>query len=714
MKHFLVLTTLLLAPLAALRAADAPKPAKPNIIFILTDDLGYGDLGVLFQNSRQQANNRRKPWELTPKLDRFAAEGAQLRSHYCAAPVCAPSRASILLGVSQGHANVRDNQFDKALENNHTLATVLKQAGYASVAIGKWGLQGNEPGQTDPATWPAFPTKRGFDAFFGYARHNDGHEHYPKEALYAGKYGADSNGKTIIGEPKQVWDGTTNITPELDKCYTADLWTAWAKQWIVAHRRTHADQPFFMYLAYDTPHAVQELPTQAYPAGGGLSGGLQWLGQPGNMINTASGQIDSWIYPEYRDATYDDDSNPATPEVHWPNVYQRYATATRRIDDAVGDLVKLLQDLNIDNDTLVVFTSDNGPSIESYLSEPLRADFFDSFGPFDGIKRDCLEGGIHMATLARWPGHIPAGKTVTRPSISYDWLPTFAAAAGVPAPARADGVSLLPELTDQGRQRDRGYVYVEYFNNGKTPTYVDFTPSNRGRQRKQMQAIRMGDYVGLRYNIQSPEDPFEIYQITIDPKEKNNLASTMPDLEQKMETLVRQVRRPDPGAPRPYDQQLVSASPAEAVVPGLEWRAYEGSFPWVPEFETLNPTATGTASVPDLKNLTHAENGGLFFTGYLKIPQDGDYTFYLTSDSGAELRLHDATVIDADYGYTGGKEVSGSIRLQAGLHPFWLYYAHRSLGAPLLNFSWSGQGASKASIPEKAFWRHGTLTAPPK
>jgi arylsulfatase A-like enzyme len=160
-----VLTALLLAPLTAMHDDDAPKPAKPNIIFILTDDLGYGDLGVLFQNTRQQANNRSKPWELTPKLDRFAAEGAQLRSHYCAAPVCAPSRGSILLGVSQGHANVRDNQFDKALENNHTLATVLKQAGYASVAVGKWGLQGNDPGQTDPATWPAFPTKRGFDAF---------------------------------------------------------------------------------------------------------------------------------------------------------------------------------------------------------------------------------------------------------------------------------------------------------------------------------------------------------------------------------------------------------------------------------------------------------------------------------------------------------------------------------------------------------------------
>ena len=679
--------------LSAEPVADASL-RRPNIIFILTDDFGYGDLGVLFQNSRKQANNRSKPWELTPKLDQFAAEGAQLRSHYCAAPVCAPSRASILLGVSQGHANVRDNQFDKALENNHTLATVLKQAGYATVAVGKWGLQGNDPGQTNPATWPAFPTKRGFDSFFGYARHEDGHEHYPKEAVY-------SKGNI----PKQTWDGTNNITPTLDKCYTADLWTAWAKQWIVTHERTHADQPFFMYLAYDTPHAVQELPTQEYPAGGGLAGGLQWVGRSGHMINTAAGKTDSWVYPEYRDAIYGASLNAATPEVPWPDVYKRYATATRRIDDAVGDLQKLLQDLHIDHDTMVVFTSDNGPSIESYIpNEPLAADFFESFGPFDGIKRDCLEGGIRMATLVRWPGHIAAGKIVARPSISYDWLATFAEAAGVPAPARTDGVSLLPELAGQGNQRDHGYVYVEYFNDGKTPDYVDFTPSNRGRRRNQMQAIRLGDFVGLRYDIKSPDDPFEIFQVVVDPKEKDNLASQMPDLEEIMETLVRQVRRPDNGAPRPYDRQLVPASPPGAVVPGVEWKTYEGIFPWVPEFEILKPVASGTANQLNFGKMISDHDGGMFFNGYLKIPQDGDYTFYLAADTGALLRIHDAVVIDADYGYSGGKEISGSIRLQAGLHPFRLYYAHRKSVTPLLNIFWSGPGLPKGTISSNTFW----------
>lgn len=672
----------------------------PNILFVLVDDLGWGDIGALYQNGRAAAKVRSQPWESTPCLDRLAGEGVLLTDHYCAAPVCAPSRASLMLGLSQGHANVRDNQFDKELENNHTLANVLKQAGYATVAVGKWGLQGGKMTEAEDTVapgaepgfpnWPAYPTKRGFDYYFGYVRHSDGHEHYPKEAPYTEKR-----------KSKQVWDGAQNITPQLDKCYTADLWTAWAKRWIVEHERTNAAQPFFMYLAYDTPHAATELPTQAYPEGGGLHGGLQWLGTPGHMINTASGQIDSWIHPDYRTATYDNDDNPATPEAPWPDVDKRYATAVRRLDSAVGDLQKLLQDLRIDRDTLVIFTSDNGPSIESYLpKKPLRADFFDSFGPFDGIKRDCWEGGVRVPVVARWPGHIPAGKVDGKPGINYDWLPTFAEAAGLPIPANADGISLLPELTGQGTEADRGCLYVEYYEQGRTPSYKDFAPSHRGRKREQMQTIRLGDFVGVRYDIQSPSDPFEIYNVKVDPKEVHNLAAQMPGLDQRLHALAMESRRPNPSAPRPYDDELVPASTPGAVVAGVEWRAYDGTFPWVPKFDTLKPAAIGRANRPSLEE--HS-NGGLFFTGYLKIPRDGNYTFYLTADAGALLRLHDATVIDADYGYTGGKEVSGGIRLAAGLQPFRLYYTHKNGAAALLNFSWSGPGMAKAIIPDTAF-----------
>jgi arylsulfatase A-like enzyme len=667
--------------------------APPNIIFILTDDQGWGDVGVLFQNKRHEVNNRSLPAHATPNLDRLALEGAQLRDHYCAAPVCAPSRASILLGVSQGHANVRDNQFDKALEDNHTVATVLKQAGYATVAVGKWGLQGGGEQKDDPAQWVAYPTKRGFDSFFGYVRHVDGHEHYPKESLYMKDH-----------KPREVWDQTTVITPGLDKCYTADLWTAWAKRWIVEHQRTNTSQPFFMYLAYDTPHAVQELPTQAYPAGGGLHGGMQWLGTPGHMINTASGKIDAWVHPDYRNATYDNDNNPATPEVPWPNVYKRYATAIRRVDDAVGDIMQLLRDLNIDNDTLVIFTSDNGPSIESYLpNEPLRADFFDSYGVFDGIKRDCWEGGERVPALARWPGHIHAGTVVTRPSISYDWLRTFAEAAGLPAPARADGVSLLPELTGKGTQLDRGYIYVEYFENGRTPNYKKFDAAHRNRKREQMQLIRVGDYAGVRYNVQSQADPFEIYNVATDPKESKNLGATMPAMEEQMKNMTLQIRRPNASAPRPYDAELVPASPGVKTTGGVEWKVYEGNFSWVPDFEMLTPVASGKAAHPDLAQRTQDNQIGMFFTGFISTPRDGDYTFFLKTDTGAVLRIHDATVIDADYGYRGGEEASGNSRLKAGLHEFRLYYMRRDKGSPLLDFSWSGPGIAKGVIPPSAF-----------
>jgi len=685
---------------SAVSLAGAAPAAHPNVIFILTDDLGWGDVGVFFQKSRQLANVRGKPWQLTPNLDQCAARGVLLHDHYCPAPVCAPSRASLLLGVSQGHANVRDNQFDKSLENNHTIATVLRRAGYTTVAVGKWGLQGEGPGEDSPATWPAFPTRRGFDAFFGYARHADGHEHYPKEAPY-----------TTGNKSKQVWDGTNDVTPQLDKCYTCDLWTAWAKHWIADHQRTNSAQPFFMYLAYDTPHAAQELPTQAYPP----AGGLQWWGAPGHMINTASATIDSWIHPDYRLATFDDDHNPATPEVPWPDVYKRYATAIRRLDDAVGDLNALLRDLKIDRDTLVVFSSDNGPSIESYIPrEPLRADFFGSYGPFDGIKRDCWEGGLRVPTLAWWPGHFPAGRVVRRPSISYDWLPTFAEVAGLPAPARADGVSLLPELTGHGVQRDRGFIYVEYYEPGRTPNYQDFAPSHRGRLRNQMQLIRMGDLLGVRYNVKSQADPFEIYNATVDLQETNDLALQMPALQQRMKAASLQVRRPNPTAPRPFDNELVPALDAAPHANGVEWKAYEGDYPWVPDLEALKPVRSGTAERPDPGKRTRDDNIGLLFSGCLSVPRDGDYTFYLQADTGALLRLHDATVIDADFGYVGGQEASGLIKLQAGLHPFRLFYARRTGGKPALQLSWSGPGIAKEIIPNDVFQRMAASPGAPK
>ncbi len=668
-------------------AAQKKADARPNIIFILTDDLGWGDIGVFYQNQRAKARDKGEPWMFTPSLDQMASDGAQLTHHYAAAPVCAPSRASILLGVSQGHANVRDNQFDKALENNYTIASVLREAGYATAAIGKWGLQG---GNRSGTVWPAHPLNRGFDYFFGYMRHRDGHEHYPKEGIYR--------------ESKEVWDGRTNITNDLDKCYTADLWTAAAKKWIVDHKKEEKkDSPFFLYLAFDTPHAVLELPTQEYPSGGGLKGGLQWLDKPGHMINTASGRIDSWIHSDYARATYDHDRSPSTAEVPWPETYKRYATAVRRIDSAIGDIRQLLRDLNIDSNTLVVFTSDNGPSMESYLPENYvvnNPDFFDSFGPFDGIKRDCWEGGLRMPTLALWPERIPASRIVDDPSASYDWLPTVTDAAGIPAPARTDGVSLLPSLTGTGKQ-DEGLVYVEYFHNGVTPPFEEFDPVRQKRRRNQMQMIRIGDYVGVRYDIQSHEDDFEIYDAVKDPGQSANLAGRdgMKSLQSQMKERVLQVRRPDPSAPRPYDDELIPAvKDGNATNEGVQWRAYPGSFSWVPDLRASKPVASGRADQIAVMGIGKPENVALVLEGFLSIPTDGEYTFHLRTDGAALFRIHQSLVIDADYGYEGGSERNGSIRLKAGLHPFILQCLIDSIGKPFLDLQWEGPGIERQEI----------------
>ena len=695
MKKINCIFTLLLFAFSGhiLNAKSPVKQQQPNIIFILTDDLGYGDIGIFYQNQRRLASNGKKPTEFTPNLDKMADQGAMLTHYYCAAPVCAPSRASILSGLSQGHANIRNNQFDKALADNHTIASVLKKAGYSTAAIGKWGLQGKGE-DISPPDWPAHPVNRGFDYFLGYMRHRDGHEHYPKEGIYRGT--------------KEVWENMTNLTPGLDKCYTTDLWTAAAKKYITEHTKGEkAKSPFFIYLAFDTPHAVLELPTQAYPSGGGVNGGLQWTGKPGHMINTASGEVDSWTHPDYINASWDEDKDPTTPEVSWPKVYQRYATSTHRIDDAVGDIMQLLKDLGIDSNTMVIFTSDNGPSRESYLPkeyQPNIPTFFQSFGPFDGIKRDCWEGGIRMPALAYWPEHISAGRIVDNPVAAHDWLATFADVAGITAPANSDGVSLVPALTNTGKQKE-SLVYVEYFQGGKTPDYEDFIPQHRGRKRNQMQTIRLGNYVGVRYDIQSHNDDFEIYNVLKDPKEINNLAGKpeMESLQAEMKNKVLWSRRPDPEAPRPYDNELLPAVQVNKTSQGVKWEAFEGKFPWVPTIIDLEPSKSGNTDQPRPDVKKKLNDGALFFSGYLNIPEDGEYTFSLSTNSGALLQIHDATVIDADFAYTPGNKRSGKIMLKKGLHPFRLYYLNIKNSNQQLEFSWSGPGISEESVPTTIF-----------
>ena len=871
--------TLSAATLATSAMADAPRP---NIIFVLTDDTGFGDLGVYFQNSRDFANNRNLPAFSTPGLDAMAAQGVRMDHHYTPSPVCAPARASFLLGVHQGHSNVRDNQFDKAIEDNHTVATVLKQSGYATAVIGKWGLPGGPE-------FPGHPLNRGFDYFFGNMGHLDAHYHYPKE-----------QGRAFL-------ENFTNIADDLDKCYSTDLSTAKTKQWIVDHVDENPDQPFFIYLAYTAPHAQLNVPTGPYPEGFGLNGGVQWLGTPGNMINTANGTVDSWIHPDYAEATWDHDNDPETPEVAWPSTARRHATMMRRLDDGMADIFQLLADLDIDDNTLVIFTSDNGPHNEagagggSIGNQDPR--FFRSYGPLDGIKRDVWEGGIRVPTLVRWPGAIPAGRVSTHPSQFHDWLPTFAEVAGLPLPFRSDGVSLVPDLTGTDTQRE-GVVYVEYNpGGGSTPNYADFHPSNRGASRNLMQAVFLDGFKGVRYNTSSISTPFRVHDVANDPQETTNLAG-QPGVPSQADFRARtaRIRRagggvsrvfdsvqipattpiPEtsftilrtnfagrnlsgttasgfswasdlgeqnnattslaftgsatgfiggyditsgslnpPGAPIPvagnvetvgpwstsfeftpastrelalvevicyainasgghqsnsknirwdvnieggsldvsaqatgndpggngaltlpldftgttleggttYTITLTVSSPnptggnnialnsisleAPSVAgevpasaePGMRFTAYEGDFPWVPDFTTEASTADGETSGLDLSVRTRDEDIGIAFEAQLLVPVSGNYTFFLTTDTGAFVRLHDAQLIDADFGYTAGSErSSGSIPLQAGLHPIRIHYRHGDAGGHSLDLQWQGPGIAKQPVTAENFF----------
>ncbi len=361
----------LIVPTSSVQSATAEKP---NIIFILTDDLGYGDVGVLYQNSRPPG----KPRMATPQLDAMAAGGMILRQHYTGSPVCAPARASLLLAQHQGDCPIRDNQFDKALPHNHTLGTVMQAAGYYTGMIGKYGLAGKT------ADHPAHPLKRGFDEFYGVLGHGDAHYHYP-------------------GNSGKILDGYTPVTSGLNCAYDTDLYTARAKKFIIDRTSAQPRRPFFLYLAYTAPHFFHELPTQPYPAGRGLRGGLRW------PLNTNNGRTNSWYAPEYASQ-------------NWPDVEKRHATMIKRVDDGVGDILQLLRDLGIEKDTLVIFTSDNGPHNED--GQDPR--FFDSWGQMDGIKRDLWEAGIREPTIVTWPGHIKAGSAVNTPSCFWDWMPTFA------------------------------------------------------------------------------------------------------------------------------------------------------------------------------------------------------------------------------------------------------------------------------------------------
>lgn len=404
---------------------------KPNIIFILADDLGYGDLGCYGQQRIQ-----------TPNIDRLAAEGMRFTDAYAGSTVCAPSRCTLMTGFHTGHALVRGNGNRPPLDEDVTVAEVLKTAGYQTGCFGKWAL--------GEAQTTGIPKEQGFDEFYGYYSQTHAHTYYPTHLWRNRTY--------------QLLRDNRGARRE---AYSHDLVTEAAFDWV---DKVAAD-PFFCYLAYTIPHADNEL-----------------------GADTGDGQP----VPDY--GIYADKP--------WPAPEKGFAAMITRMDRDVGRLVELLKEKGVDEDTLIIFSSDNGPHKEGGHNPA----FFESQGGLRGIKRDFYEGGIRVPAIARWPGKVKAGTVSEQPWAFWDFLATAADIAEAEAPP-TDGISILPTLLGQ-EQSQHEYLYWEI------------------QIRGAMQAVRMGRWKGVRYAL---DKPIEVYDLSQDRAERNDLAAQHPEIVKRVE-----------------------------------------------------------------------------------------------------------------------------------------------------------------------------------
>ena len=378
---------------------------RPNVIFLLCDDLGYADVGYM---QKKQPVGSAGVRIATPNLDALAARAAVLTDHYCAAPVCAPSRASIMTGRLQRECSLQHNQFDKPIAETKTLGTVMKAAGYETYAVGKWGIGGGgESGY--PVT--AHPLDRGFDHYYGFMDHRAGHTYYHWDGYW---------GHAYMG----VWEDRVKATETAAGRYSTDLFIARAKKYIETQLADveRKDNPFFMYLAINAIHGSgQGHLNPTLPAG--RKQNLHVPGVPYRAHRNDDGTV-MWPIPaepaEVRN-TYKYDG-PACSTNYYGAVAsdaaKRYAAGITRLDEAVGDLVDFLKEQGIDRNTIIIFTSDNGPAAE-YGADPA---FFRSNGRFYGKKRDVYEGGMRIPAFVYWPGRTENSGEIDAPSISCDWL----------------------------------------------------------------------------------------------------------------------------------------------------------------------------------------------------------------------------------------------------------------------------------------------------
>jgi arylsulfatase A-like enzyme len=427
-----------LTGLAGSVAAAQVRASRPNILFILADDLGYGDVGVFGQKV-----------VATPNIDRIAAEGVRFTQSYAGCTVCAPSRCCLMTGYHTGHARIRGNAKVPLEAGDVTVAKVLKQAGYRTGIVGKWGLGG--------AYTDGIPNLQGFDDWFGYLDQTYAHTYYP-QSLW------DNKEEKIIQRnlgKRQQW--------------VQDLFTERALQFLDSQKK----EPFFLYLAYTSPHANDELGRDV-----------------GDGMEVPSDE-------------------PFTNKP-WPQVEKNFASMVTRLDRDVGRVMAQLKKTGQDQNTLVFFTSDNGPHQEGGHDPK----FFHSGGPLRGIKRDLYEGGIREPGMARWPGRIKPGTTSDQVWAFWDFLPTAAELAGVAPPRGIDGISMLPALLGQA-QRNHEYLYWEFHERGFS------------------QAVRMGDWKGVRLGTKRP---IELYDLKSDVAESKDVAAAHPDIVKQMAEIMQSAR----------------------------------------------------------------------------------------------------------------------------------------------------------------------------
>jgi arylsulfatase len=479
-------------PVRAAGAAAQP----PNIIFILCDDLGYGDVGCFGQKKIR-----------TPNVDRLAAEGMRFTQHYAGNAVCAPSRCVLMTGKHPGHAFIRDNreakpegQFPIPLDTV-TLAKLLKQRGYATGAFGKWGLGG--PGSSGD------PNKQGFDRFYGYNCQRVAHNYYPDHLW-------DNDRRVTLDNPvfaahQKLPAGADPKDPKsyagyTGKQYAPDLIAEQAREFIRANASDPSTgsgqaKPFFLYFPTTVPHLALQVPEDSL---------AEYVGQ-------------------WPDEPYTGDRG------YLPHRAPRaaYAAMITRLDREIGRLMDLVKELGLEERTLFVFTSDNGPLYDKLGGTD--CEFFESAGPLNGRKGSLFEGGIREPLVVRWKGRIAAGTTSERVTGFEDWLPTLLELTGGTPPQDIDGISFAPTLLGR-EQSPRPFLYREHQGYGC------------------QQAVRIGDWKGVRAKLKkNPNAPLELYNLKDDIGESKDVAKEHPDIVAQLRKLMKAQHTPSKEFPLPGD-----------------------------------------------------------------------------------------------------------------------------------------------------------------